>query len=68
VLNAGVQFWSVQVVHAADCPPVHSDAQCCAPHETTVPQQVAQALVSGGSLASRQVATQLESPVQFWVR
>jgi hypothetical protein len=64
VMNAGVQNWSVHIVHAVDWPPPHWDAQCWAPHETTVPQQAAQA-VEMASFAWRHVATQVASPDQF---
>ena len=64
VSNAGVQYWSVHVVQSAVWPPAHWDAQCWAPHETTVPQQAAQA-AEMWSIPWRQVATQVESAVQF---
>ena len=67
VLNAGVQYMSVHIVHAASMAPPHSDAQCCAPHETTAPQQAAHPVVRA-SIFWRHDATHVERPLQFWVR
>jgi len=65
-LNAGVQNWSVHVLHAVESPPLHSDAQCWAPHETTAPQQAAQPAVRL-SFVWRHDATQVVSPEKFEV-
>ena len=55
---------SVHIVQVASMLPAHCDAQCWAPHETTVPQQAAQA-DEMWSIPWRQVDTQVASPVQF---
>jgi hypothetical protein len=67
VLNAGVQYMSVQVVHAGVVPPPHWDAQCCAPHETTAPQHAAHPLLIA-SFVWRHDATHVVIPLQFAVR
>jgi hypothetical protein len=63
VSNAGVQYMSVHVSHAALWPLAHCDAQCCAPQETTVPQQAAQPVVRV-SIVLRHVATHVARPAQ----